>query len=61
MIQGEGWYMIRELLREGLSVSEIARQIGRDGVIEFRYKTVSQMLEMTARDQRRLSLVQGPA
>lgn len=30
MIQGEGWYMIRELLREGLSVSEIARQAGRD-------------------------------
>ena len=30
MIQGEGWYMIRELLREGLSVSEIARQTGRD-------------------------------
>src|SRR4030067_540348 len=26
----EGWYMIRELLREGLSVSEIARQTGRD-------------------------------
>jgi transposase len=30
MIQGEGWYMIRELLREGLSISEIARQSGRD-------------------------------
>src|SRR5450759_2884110 len=30
MIQGEGWYMIRELLREGLSVSAIARQAGRD-------------------------------
>jgi transposase len=30
MIQGEGWYMIRELLREGLSISEIARQAGRD-------------------------------
>src|SRR3972149_6408001 len=30
MIQGGGWYMIRELLREGLSVSEIARQTGRD-------------------------------
>src|SRR3990172_8769009 len=30
MIQGEAWYMIRELLREGLSVSEIARQTGRD-------------------------------
>lgn len=30
MIQGEGWYMIQELLREGLSVSEIARQTGRD-------------------------------
>ena len=30
MIQGEAWYMIRELLREGLSVSEIARRSGRD-------------------------------
>jgi transposase len=30
MIQGEGWYMIRELLGEGSSISEIARQAGRD-------------------------------
>jgi len=30
MIQGEAWYMIRELLREGLFISEIARQTGRD-------------------------------
>ena len=30
MIQGEAWYMIRELLREGLSVSEIARRTGCD-------------------------------
>jgi transposase len=30
MIQGEGWYMIRELLREGLSISEIARRTGHD-------------------------------
>jgi transposase len=30
MIQGEGWYMIRELLREGLSVSEVARRTGYD-------------------------------
>ena len=35
MIQGEAWYMIRELLREGVSVSEIARRTGRDlGVAE---------------------------
>src|SRR2546425_1847883 len=30
MIQGEAWYMIRELLREGVSVSEIARRTGHD-------------------------------
>ncbi len=30
MIQGEGWYMIRELLRQGLPVSEIARRTGHD-------------------------------
>jgi transposase len=30
MIQGEAWYMIRELLREGLSISEIARRTGHD-------------------------------
>jgi len=30
MIQGEGWYMIRELLRQGLAVSEIARRTGHD-------------------------------
>lgn len=30
MIQREGWYMIRELLREGLAISEIARRIGHD-------------------------------
>ena len=30
MIQGEAWYMVRELLREGLSVSEIARRSGYD-------------------------------
>jgi transposase len=30
MIQGEAWYMIRELLRQGLSVSEIARRSGYD-------------------------------
>ncbi|MFQ5875052.1 MAG: IS21 family transposase, partial [Dehalococcoidia bacterium] len=30
MIQGEAWYMIRELLRQGLSLSEIARRTGHD-------------------------------
>ena len=30
MIQGEACYMIRELLREGVSVSEVARRTGRD-------------------------------
>ena len=30
MIQGEAWYMIRELPRQGLAVSEIARRMGRD-------------------------------
>jgi transposase len=30
MIQGEAWYMIRELLRQGLSISEIARRTGHD-------------------------------
>jgi transposase len=30
MIQGEAWYMIRELLREGLSLTEIARRTGCD-------------------------------
>ena len=30
MIEGEGWYVIRELLRKGLSVSEIARRSGYD-------------------------------
>lgn len=30
MIQGEAWYMIRQLLREGVSVSEIARRTGHD-------------------------------
>ena len=30
MIRGEAWYMLRELLREGLSVSEIARRTGHD-------------------------------
>src|SRR3989304_1763862 len=35
MIQGEGWYMIRELLREGLSVSEIARQTGQQAQVDW--------------------------
>jgi transposase len=30
MIRGEAWYMIRELLRDGVSVSEIARRTGVD-------------------------------
>jgi transposase len=30
MIQGEAWYMIRQLLREGVSVSGIARRTGHD-------------------------------
>ena len=30
MIQGEAWYMIRELLRQRLSMSEIARRTGYD-------------------------------
>jgi len=30
MIQGEVWYMIRELLRQGLSIREIARRTGHD-------------------------------
>lgn len=30
MIRGEDWYMIRELLREGLAISEIARRTGHD-------------------------------
>ncbi len=30
MIRGEAWYMIRELLRDGVSVSEIARRTGAD-------------------------------
>ncbi len=30
MIQRDGWYMIREMLREGLAISEIARRTGRD-------------------------------
>jgi len=30
MIEREGWYMIRELLREGLAISEIARRTGHD-------------------------------
>lgn len=30
MIQGEAWYVIRELLRERLSVSEVARRTGYD-------------------------------
>jgi transposase-like protein len=30
MIQREGWYMIRKLLREGLAISEIARRTGHD-------------------------------
>jgi transposase len=30
MIQGEAWYMIRELLRRGLPLSEIARRTGHD-------------------------------
>jgi transposase len=30
MIRGEAWYMVRELLRQGLSISEIARRTGYD-------------------------------
>lgn len=30
MVQGEEWYMIRELLRQGLSISETARRTGHD-------------------------------
>jgi len=30
MIQGEAWYVIRELPRQGLSISEISRQAGHD-------------------------------
>ena len=30
MVHGEDWYMVRELLREGVSVSEIARRTGHD-------------------------------
>ena len=30
MIHGEDWYMIRDLLREGVSISAIARQTGHD-------------------------------
>lgn len=30
MIRGEAWYMVRELLRDGVSVSEIARRTGLD-------------------------------
>jgi transposase len=30
MIRGEAWYMIREMLRDGVSVSEIARRTGVD-------------------------------
>ena len=30
MIQGDEWFMIRQLFREGLTISEIARRTGRD-------------------------------
>jgi transposase len=30
MLRGEGWYMVRELLRDGVSISEIARRTGHD-------------------------------
>ena len=30
MIRGEAWYMIRELLRDGVAISEIARRTGHD-------------------------------
>jgi transposase len=30
MIRGEAWYMVRELLRDGVSISEIARRTGYD-------------------------------
>ena len=30
MLQGEAWYMVRDLLRLGVSVSEVARRTGYD-------------------------------
>lgn len=30
MLRGEDWYMVRELLRDGMSVSEVARRTGHD-------------------------------
>jgi transposase len=30
MIRGEAWYLIRELLRDGVAISEIARRTGHD-------------------------------
>src|SRR5689334_4336444 len=30
MLRGEAWYMVRDLLRAGVSVSEIARRTGYD-------------------------------
>lgn len=30
MLRGEDWYMVRELLRDGVSISEIARRTGHD-------------------------------
>src|SRR5437667_4180643 len=50
MIQGEAWYMIRQLLREGVSVSEIARRTGCDR------KTIRKIREAAshpARQERR--------
>ncbi len=30
MIRGEVWYMVRELLRDGVSISEVSRRTGLD-------------------------------
>lgn len=52
MIHGEVWYMIRELLRQGVSISAVARQTGHDRKTVRKLRDASQHPPPQARGHR---------
>jgi len=53
MLRGEGWYMVRELLRTGLSISEVARRTGHDR------KTIRKIRDAAAHPPRQVRRKRG--